>query len=175
MYKIKFFISIIIMIISLQVHSQTLKTTSNSNNLNNNIDNFIGTWYWKDNGKSLKIIFKKDNIDLPMYDNVKTDVLIGFHKYISNNIVVENSTQYINSRFTDKKSTILGTTYESSNKLEGTIKHVSKNKSLKFKILYIDSKHIKLEMLENINRIRINQSKISKEIDLPQNIILTKE
>lgn len=30
-------------------------------------------------------------------------------------------------------------------------------------------------MLENINRIRINQSKISKEIDLPQNIILTKE
>ena len=26
------------MIISLQVHSQTLKTTSNSNNLNNNID-----------------------------------------------------------------------------------------------------------------------------------------
>lgn len=77
MYKIKFFISIIIMIISLQVHSQTLKTTSNSNNLNNNIDNFIGTWYWKDNGKSLKIIFKKDNIDLPMYDNVKTDVLIG--------------------------------------------------------------------------------------------------
>ena len=34
------------------------------------------------------------------------------------------------------------------NKLEDTIKHISKNKSIKFKILYIDSSHIKLEILE---------------------------
>lgn len=65
-----------------QCKSQILDTTPNANNTNNDINKFIGTWDWSSGGESLKLIFKKENILLPIDGNVESDVLLRVHKFI---------------------------------------------------------------------------------------------
>ena len=85
--------------------SQTLDITPNASNLNSNINKFVGTWIWTNGTESLVLIFKKENILLPLEGNIRADVLYGFHQYKVNNIVIESSTQYSNSNYTNKHGT----------------------------------------------------------------------
>lgn len=158
--------------------SQTLNFTSNANNFNNNINKFIGSWIWTDGIESLQLIFKKENILLPIQGNVKADLLFGYHKYIKNNVTVENSTQFSSANYTDKKSTLLGNTYDNPNKISGSIRHIIRNKSVEYDIDYIDATHIRLVSLKNYEGIRITvagEPPYDSSITLPQNIILTKQ
>lgn len=146
---------------------------------NNNLDKFVGTWNWSGNGKSFQLILKKENVLLPMGNNIKADMLYGFHKYTQNNIVVENSTQYSNTSYTSKKHTVSGMgDHNIPNKIGGGITHISKNKSIRYEIDYLDSTHIKLIKLENSPGIKLNvsgQIPYDSSISLPQDIILTKQ
>ncbi|UHO38612.1 hypothetical protein H5J24_24515 [Chryseobacterium capnotolerans] len=149
-----------------------------ANNPNSNIDKFIGAWVWQDNEKSLELVFRKENILLPIKGNVRADALIGFHKYVSNNLIIESSVQYSDTNYESKKSTILGYTLSNPNKLVGSITHISKNKNIEYEIEYIDSNHIKLLNLKNHNGVKINvpgQPLYDSSITLPANIILTRK
>lgn len=149
------------------------------NILNNNINKFVGTWNWSENGKSLQIILKKENVKLRVGMNLRADVLIGFHKYIENGVEIENSTQYSNTNYIDNKSTIFGGAGKNeTNTINGGIRHITKNKSIKFEIEYIDSTHIKLVELKDYPGLRVNvpgKPPYDWSISLPQNIILTKQ
>ncbi|MBD3907053.1 hypothetical protein NAL32_21415 [Chryseobacterium sp. Ch-15] len=148
------------------------------NILDNNINKFVGTWYWADNGNSFKIILKKENI-LFTSANIRADRLIGFHQFIQNNIIIEDATQYSNTNYTDKKSTILGAGVKNeANLISGSIRHLTKNKSVHFEIQYIDPTHIKLTELKNTPGIKVNlpgKPPYDRSISLPQDIILTKQ
>lgn len=52
-----------------------------------------------------------------MTGNVRADMLYGFHKYVDNGAIVENSTQYANTTYTNKKSTVLGNTPDKSSEI----------------------------------------------------------
>ncbi len=170
---------ILLLLINNLYNAQTLNINPNSNNINDNINKFIGTWVWDAPNESLQLIFKKENILLPIQGNVRADILFGFHKYNKNNAEVENSIQFSYTNYIDKKSTLLGYTLQNPNKLEGGITHISKNnKSVRFEIEYIDANHIKLISLKNPEGIRINvpgKPPYDPSITLPQDIILTKQ
>ncbi len=158
--------------------SQILDITPNAQNINHNIDKFVGTWIWANGNERLVLIFKKENILLPLERNVRADILYGFHQYAKNNTVLESSTQYLNTTYTAKKSTLLGGSFDDHNKISGSIQHKTKNKSVKFEIDYVDANHIKLIRLENFQGISITlpgQQPYDSSISLPQNIILIKQ
>ena len=141
---------------------------------NDNINKFTGTWYWSNGIESLKIVLKKENILLPFGKNIRTDALYGFHIYIKNGIIVENSTDFINTTYNDKKHTVFAIgDKDNPNTLGLGIGHLSKHKSVEATIEMIDSTHIKIVKLENYEGIRFG--KFDWSISLPQNITLTKQ
>lgn len=127
---------------SIKTMSQTLNITSGANNLNTDLDRYVGSWKWEGNGKTFIWVMKKQNIQIPPFDkNIKADIIYGFHKYMEGNTVVENSLEYANTMFGDKKSTIFGDmgVLGTSTTLEGSIKHLTKNrKNVNFIIEYLD-------------------------------------
>ncbi|WP_419868523.1 DUF6705 family protein [Chryseobacterium sp. CT-SW4] len=178
--KTRNIILLLIMIcFSMKYKSQTFNYSPGANNPNHNIDKFIGNWIWKEGGNTFELIFKKENISLPIQGNVRADALYGFHKYVSNNILIEDSTIYSNINYNAKKTTLLGYTLKDPNVLKGGITHLSKNnKNVEFEINYIDSTHIKLVKVQNYPGTKINipgQIPYDSSISFPQNIILTKQ
>lgn len=150
------------------------------NIVNNHINKFVGTWYWSSGNNSFQLILKIENIKDPYINiNFYYDTLIGFHKFVSNGTVIENSTQYSYTNFSNKNWTVLGNTSNNNpNWLHGTFRHASKNKSVKFEIEYIDANHIKLVKLQNTRGIKFRKPTdppFDGTITLPQNIILTKQ
>lgn len=180
-------IFVLLIIMSIKVMSQTLNTNPGANNLNANLDKYVGTWKWEENNTSFIIIFKKENIILPPINkNVRADILYGFHKFVNNNSIIENSLDFSNTTYDNKKSSILaGLGREGiGNTLLGSITHLSKNgigggkKTVNFKIEYLNSTHIKLVSLENpqgVKLTRTGQPAYDWSISLPQDIILTKQ
>lgn len=175
-------ILVLLVIISSKVISQTLNLNPGANNPNPNLDKYIGTWKWEANGKTFIWVIKKQNIPIPPFDrNITADIIYGFHKYTEGGAVIENSLDFSNTIFEDKKSTIFGGMglNGNANFLKGSIEHISKNKKdIDFKIEYIDSTHIKLVSLKNGEGIRFTfpgQAPFDWSISLPQDIILTKQ
>lgn len=150
----------------------------NSHTINNDINKFVGTWKWTNQDKSFTIILKKETILYPMGTNITVDNLIGFHKYTVNNVIIENSTEYSNTSYWDRKTTIFGKTRDNPNKVMGSFEHLSKNKSVNFTIEYIDATHFKLLSLEqrtDLYLLNTGESPRLPGISLPQNIIFTKQ
>lgn len=146
---------------------------------NSNLDKFVGTWIWANGSESLLLILKKQNIKLPIGNNIRADALYGFHQYKKNNVLIESSIQYSNLTYSDRKQTISGMgDFDIPNKIGGGITHISKNnKNVRYEIEFIDANHIKLVNLKNPEGIQINfpgQPPYDNSISLPQNIILTK-
>lgn len=147
---------------------------------------FVGTWIGSLNGKTLQLELKnvKANYssllpNMSFSSNTCIDMIYGFHKYVNNNSEIENTLSYSNSSIYEKKWTILGASNEINNdKVEGTLEHTSKNKSVQFSISYIDPNHIKIESLENVPGLKINElgkPPYDSSISLPSNIVLTKQ
>lgn len=143
-----------------------------------NLDKFIGTWIWHNDSDSLILTFKKENIYMDRAD-IHMDVLIGFHKFVKNNVVIENSTEHISSWYNDGYSTLFGGTDRISiNKLDVYIKHTSKNKSVNAVIQYIESNQIKIVSIVNPEGVFITshgEAPRDFSISLPSNIVLIKQ
>lgn len=146
---------------------------------NDNVDKFIGTWLWHNGNDSLLFIFKKENVYVKGFD-IHMDVLIGFHKFVKNGVVIENSTEYINTWQNDGHSTLYGGTDRivNLNTLTTFIEHTSKNKSVNAEIQYIDSNHIKIISIENPEGMKIRfpgEAPYDWSISIPTNIIFTRQ
>ncbi|MCU7617855.1 hypothetical protein NZ698_11650 [Chryseobacterium sp. PBS4-4] len=64
---------------------------------NNQFDKFIGTWKWTNGNETLVIVLKKEKVLDVWKEDTCEDVLIGFHKYTKNGIIIESTLENINS------------------------------------------------------------------------------
>ncbi|SUX46138.1 Uncharacterised protein [Chryseobacterium indoltheticum] len=79
------------------------------------------------------------------------DDIVVFHQYMSNDIEIEDSTNFSNTTYLEGKSTGLGYTKNNNeNILILNISHKSKNKVVKAFISYIDATHLKIDKIENL-------------------------
>ena len=144
------------------------------NYLNSNLDKFVGTWKYSNSNQSLIIIFKKENIKLPVQNNVRADALIGFHKFVNKGYIIEDTTIYSNTNYADKKGSLFDFGDENSTiYIEPNLFNKSKNKYVDVKIQYIDSNHIKIISIKNTPGLKLKP--FDPSIIYPQNIILTKQ
>ncbi|MDH6250466.1 hypothetical protein M2347_000193 [Chryseobacterium sp. H1D6B] len=175
----KFLLITIGMLLNHNCQAQNNPPQDGDNILNNNLDKFVGTWKWEENGKSLEIILKKENVKIPVNMNLHGDVLYGYHEYKINGSIIESSKSYINSNFYDKKHSLFTMgSQDSPDQLKLGITHLSKNKAVNSIIQYIDANHIKLVKVENYAGTKVSfegQPPYDSSISLPQNIILTKQ
>ncbi|MDE5429496.1 DUF6705 family protein [Elizabethkingia meningoseptica] len=144
------------------------------------IDKFIGTWLWKSGDSSLLFVLKKEEkVKLVPTMNVQIDIIYGFHKYIRDGVIIEDSLPYINTAYKEKKSTLLGSSDNANpNVLTGGITHLSKDKSVKYEIQYLDNDHIKIIKIYDYEGFRVNSpgtKPYDTSISLPQNIVLVKQ
>ncbi|WP_312171233.1 DUF6705 family protein [Chryseobacterium sp.] len=172
-------IYLIFALFMVNINAQNTLPQSGDNILDPNADKFMGTWKWQNGNNSLTIIMKKENVLVPFPENVHADWVIGFHKFVNNGAVIEDSTMFSNANYNDKKNSIVaGSKNGFPNILHGGIYHKSKNKFVEFEIEYIDATHIKLLSLKNRPGLKVSapgQPPFDWSITLPQNIILTKQ
>ncbi len=140
---------------------------------------FVGTWKWEKGNDSFELILSYQKIYFIGIKDVTSDAIVGYHKFIKNGNIIEDVTPYKNLKYDPRKgkSTLLGSTEEGhSNFLKGTIIHISKDKSIEFEIKYIDSNHIKLVEVYNMEgtKISTDEHPYDSSISLPQNIVLTR-
>lgn len=144
-------------------------------------DKFEGTWKWGNQINGLTLIIKKEyNVHLfRNIDNSTADVLVGFHKIYKNGFLTEDTTMYSNTNFVDKKNSFVGmTNIHIPNPNELRIWMTHKNKGIELEILYIDSTHIKIIDVTNQEGVRFilpGKAPTDWSIDIPKNIILTKQ
>lgn len=148
--------------------------------LNPNFDKYVGTWKWENNGDSFTIVFKKVYGKLVPTVDVNGDMLIGYHEYKKNGVVIESSLAHINSAQSQMLYTFMASfpvSTPTANELEIGISHLSKNKGINGKVQYLDPTHIKIISYKNYQGIKVNTSTYTYDpaISLPFNIVLTKQ
>ncbi|MFY1046839.1 DUF6705 family protein [Chryseobacterium sp. GP-SGM7] len=144
-------------------------------------DKFTGMWKWGGATNGVTLIMKKEyNVHLlGNNDNTIADVIIGFHKINKNGQITEDHTIFSNTNFADKKNSFVGMTdIHTPNPNELRIWMSHKNKNIELEILYIDLTHIKIVGVKNQEGARFikpGQAPTDWSIDIPNNIILTKQ
>lgn len=161
---------LIIAIIQLVIFQSKLMAQSN-----NSLDKFSNTtWLWTNGTESFKIYLRKETIKLPNSTMEPFEALVGFHFFKSGNKIIENSYGDLRSSETDFNWTIILGNQNGvmSNNLEGTIRHTSKNKTIRLKFT-IDLTGTKATMsVKNTEGIKI--APYDSSISLPNNITLNK-
>ncbi|WP_297984494.1 DUF6705 family protein [uncultured Chryseobacterium sp.] len=165
----------IILFFSFSCSAQYGKEFNNGDNyLNNSLNKFVGTWKYSDANQSLTIILKKENIKLPIENDVRADAIIGFHKFVKNGNIIEDNTMYFNTNYSDKKFSLFAFGDENEiTEFEIGLTSQSTNKNVDVKIQYIDSTHIKIISIKNTPGLKLKP--FDPVIIYPQNIILTKQ
>ncbi len=142
------------------------------------LQNYEGLWMWTSGTDTVRIFLKKEAILFKTVKNCTYEELIGFHEYKQGSQVVESSMQHINTSFLDNKSTILvGGRTLITNTVNGTIRDLSKNKTLELKLLpnaSFTQLHWKTNTLEGVN-LSTPQRPFYVGITLPSDIILIKQ
>lgn len=142
---------------------------------NSNIDKFEGTWKWTLGNDEVIIKLKKVkflNSSPAYYD----DVLLGCHTYIKNGIVVESSMGDFDLLGPGRKGTIYlwNIPEESSTKVIGSLKDISKDKDGKLTFEYINGSSPQIQWTLNTYEGLVIQP-IPAGLTLPQSIILIKQ
>ena len=144
-------------------------------------DKFAGTWKWGDSTNGVKFIMKKENQMkiLGNSDPARLDGILGFQEIRKNGLIIDDFTMDSNTNFSERKYSFFGITgihdFE-PNILRTWGRH--KGKSIEMKIEYIDANHIKIIHVQNMEGQgyrAIGQPPIDWSIDIPINIILTKQ
>lgn len=143
--------------------------------VNNNVDKFEGTWKWSSGNDEVIIKLKKVkflNSSPAYYD----DVLLGCHTYIKNGVVVESSMSDFDLLGPSRKGTIYlwNIPEESSTKVIGSLKDISKDKDGKLTFEYINGSPPQIQWTLNTYEGLVIQP-IPAGLTLPQSIILIKQ
>lgn len=173
-------ITIILTLLSVNIYSQNHVPQAGDTIPNPNLEKFAGTWRWEGNGKSFTLILKKMGGVFPININMSGDMLIGYHEYKNNGIIIESSLPYINDQLSNGSYSAFAAFKSSTptpNELIIGITHISKRKSIEAKIEYLNSTHIKIVSFSNYQGIKVNTPTYTYDpsISLPYNIILTKQ
>lgn len=172
----KHIILILLILVGGLVSAQTNFPKDGDNIKNPHIDKFVGTWIWSNGTESLEFVLKKKNILLPIGNNIRTDVLYGFHKYVKDGKELENSLQYVNTDYKDKKHTLgaMGDVLKPNEIQIGVLPMERKYRTLYANVEYINSRQIRIKNIEIKEVMRINDP-LDNSRTLPQDIILTKK
>ena len=106
--------------------------------VNNSLNNFIGDWRWVSGNDTITIKLKKERIFFQGF-NFHCDFIIGYHKYINGNVIIESNIQHFYSSYTTGFASIFAENDRgaSGNTLEGNIKDLSKgNKVHNIKMVF---------------------------------------
>jgi hypothetical protein len=168
-----FFITTILLIFSAIAHAQPkqIQPKTGDNIKNASLNKFEGIYVWSHGADTLMIILKKENVEL--VKGIKSDVLIGFHKYVKNGRIVESSYDYHKSNHTDKRSTILISNRNESDTLDGVLKDLTKKKSVGIELVYSPARKSITMTLAEREGIRINKNQ-DVGFTLPQPLVLIK-
>lgn len=147
---------------------------------NNALDKFTGNWKWISGNDSFEIILKKEKIfDILYDDNSCQDVIIGFHQYVKNGVVIESSLQNQTTNFYQKLKSIFGVGVTANGQiLWAGVDILSNGNHVKMELEYIDNSHVKIKSLRNYEGSKAyfpGENIPSSEITFPQDIILTKQ
>lgn len=99
---------IIILFVSLVICSQSFAQFSPDPDINK----FIGTWKWGNGQDSVIMVFQKQVVNYT--STISAERIIGWHKYVKNGQVLENSLPYVGSNYNNEynngniHNTILG-------------------------------------------------------------------
>lgn len=158
MYKI--LITTLCLIVGLNIckAQNTVIPQTGDNIIDNNINKFVGTWKWRSDNKELTLYIKKENIQISTGSYFKMDALVGFHKLIINNNVIENSIQFNNTKHSDKKSTLIGRTSSVNTPNNAKVVIVHNNKNIEGTLTYISNNQIKISNIKNAPGIKINKN-----------------
>lgn len=166
----------LLLFICVNVNAQDDYPKDGDNIKNPNLEKFVGTWVWKNGDNELILVLKKINTKLIPTANIYGDILYGFHKYIKNGKELENSLQYTNTNYQDKKRTLgaMGNIL-TPNKIQLSFLPLERKfRTLYANIEYIDNKHIKINDFEKKDELRINDP-LDNSRALPQDIILIRQ
>ncbi|SEI54228.1 hypothetical protein SAMN05216327_102349 [Dyadobacter sp. SG02] len=97
--KATYFISFLLLIANFGASAQVNK---GDNIKNASLGRFEGTYVWSKGSDTVMIHLKKENVEL--MKDIRSDVLIGFHKYVRNGQVVESSYDFVRTGYADKRS-----------------------------------------------------------------------
>lgn len=144
-------------------------------------DKFAGIWKWGNDINGLTLIMKKENnMNLLGGNNPqRLDGIVGFQKLIKNGLVIDDYLAFSTTNAIDRKYSFFGLTGihdAEPNILRTWGRH--KGKSIEMKIQYIDFSHIKILEVTNQEGVRFiqpGQGPTDWSIDIPNNIILTKQ
>lgn len=170
--KTFFILAILLTFSSLSKAQQKQVQPKKGDNIKNaSLNKFEGIYVWLHGSDTLKILLKKENVEL--VKGIKSDVLIGFHKYVKDGKVVESSYDYHKSNHTDKRSTILISNQDESDTLDGILKDLTKKKSVDIKLVYSPARKSITMTLAEREGIRINKNQ-DVGFTLPQPLVLIK-
>ncbi|MCB0716728.1 MAG: hypothetical protein KDC06_12035 [Chitinophagaceae bacterium] len=128
-----------------------------------------GNWIYVNNNDTIEFYFKTDQFITP---NKTYPMIIGFHRYVKNGVLIESSFDAKNSNFNDELYSVgISNSFPEKEKLEG-----------RFKDITLNTKRIICLTKINPNTINVNLAYIHGVIDnkpngftLPTNFTLIKE
>ena len=145
------------------------------------LDKFTGHWKWTSGNNSFEMVLKKEKIFSIIGNDHQAceDIIIGFHEYIKNGVLIESSLQHQDTNFSQdfESMTFFGVFGQI---LLGGMSNISNlNNNIRMELEYIDSTHLKIKSLTNYQGVKVylpGQPIPSSEINLIiEGITLTKQ
>ena len=152
----------------------------NQNILNPNLDKFVGRWKWSSGTDEIIIQLKK--VNYLSKDNIREDVLMGAHQYLSNGTIIEDHLSLFPNIGELEKGTIY--LFGKLNNFDpdvvtGIINDNLKNKQNYFSMSYINGTIPKISWhISNLNGSYVPKNGIPQfdnSFTLPQFVILEKQ
>jgi hypothetical protein len=128
-----------------------------------------GTWKWISNNDTIEMYFKLDVIHV---GSKNYPVVIGFHKYIKNGILIENTLQFSNTNYSSNKfTTVIYNNDPTNSRLSGNFNDLTINtrRLIILTKLAFTSMSVRITSKEG----RKNYSWLG--YTLPRNFVLTKQ
>lgn len=67
---------------------------------NPELDKFVGTWQWNSGNDTVTLVLAKQTSNFP--NGTSREVLVGWHKYVKNGLVIESSFPHIGQSINDE-------------------------------------------------------------------------
>jgi len=144
---------------------------------NNTMSAFHGTWQWVSGADTVQIYLTTEKVYCDINGGFFWDLLVGWHKYIKGNTLIESSYPMINNV---GSRTFTGTNQGASspNKIEkGTLRDILKNKEIQLSLTLNSAQNQMVWKLEQSPGIKIQvngQTEHKRGFTLPENIVLIK-
>ncbi|MCX6313159.1 MAG: hypothetical protein NTX08_00325 [Sphingobacteriales bacterium] len=151
-----------------------------SHKVNTDIDEFVGTWISTSGFDTITIILQKQVFHYPPPLSWDEDMLVGWHKYVKNGIIVENDLQNVGTIFTGSYSqaSLFGTTLSPHKVYFTTFRDLSLNKTcdLRFSITTKNIPHpTAIWILSNPRGARSGLRGPSGLFTFPKNMVFIKQ